>query len=81
MEMLKAMRKCEPGGYVARKAYPDRKYYKDQNGIFMEAAKVDLHRFYLDRLGEPSAGFSQYRTLCPFKKKRARPKGGNGLAR
>jgi len=41
MEMLKAMRKCMPGGYVARKAYPNRKYYKGPDGIFMEAARVD----------------------------------------
>ncbi|WP_319525664.1 hypothetical protein [uncultured Desulfosarcina sp.] len=41
MEMLKAMRKCELGGYVARKAYPNRKYYKGRDGIFMEAALVD----------------------------------------
>ena len=41
MEMLQAMRACAPGGYVARKAYPNRKYYKDGNGIFPEAARVD----------------------------------------
>ena len=41
MKMLEAMRACEPFGYVARKAYPNRKYYKNSNGIFMEAAKVD----------------------------------------
>jgi hypothetical protein len=41
MEMLEAMRACLPGGYVARKAYPNRKYYKDESGIFLDAAKVD----------------------------------------
>ncbi|WP_319408787.1 hypothetical protein [uncultured Desulfosarcina sp.] len=41
MEMLQAMRACSPGGYVARRAYPNRKYYKDRNGIFPEAARVD----------------------------------------
>ena len=45
MEMLKAMRKCTPGGYVARKAYPNRKYYKEENGIFMDASKVDYIDF------------------------------------
>ena len=41
MEMLEAMRACEPGGYVARKAYPNRKYYKDPSGVFPDAALVD----------------------------------------
>ena len=41
MEMMEAMRKCAPGGYVARKAYPNRKYYKSCSGLFYEAAGVD----------------------------------------
>jgi hypothetical protein len=48
MKMLEAMRKCEPGGYVARKAYPNRKYEKDNNGIFPEAATVH----YIDFLAK-----------------------------
>ena len=45
MEMLEAMRACEPGGYVARKAYPNRKYYKNHDGIFLDAALVDFIDF------------------------------------
>ena len=41
MEMMEAMQKCAPGGYVARKAYPNRKYYKSCSGLFYEAAGVD----------------------------------------
>lgn len=41
MEMIKAMKACTPGRYVARKAYLNRKYYKDENGIFPEAVRVD----------------------------------------
>ena len=40
MEMLEAMSKCVPGGYVARKTCPDHKYYKSCCGIFYEAARV-----------------------------------------
>ena len=80
MEMLKAMRKCEPGGYVARKAYPDRKYYKGRDGIFMEAAGVDHIDFIsTDRENHPP----ECRNTEPFF-----PEGGgqdrrvwNGLAR
>lgn len=45
MEMLEAMRKCLPGGHVARKAYPNRKYFKDENGIFPDSANVDYIDF------------------------------------
>jgi hypothetical protein len=45
MEMLEAMRACIPGGYVARKAYPNRKYYKAHDGIFPKAASVDYIDF------------------------------------
>ena len=45
MEMLEAMRKCVIGGYVARKAYPVRKYHKDENGLFVDAHKVDYIDF------------------------------------
>ena len=45
MEMLEAMQKCALGGYVARKAYPNRKYYKDENGTFPEAPNVDYIDF------------------------------------
>ena len=41
MEMMEAMQKCAPGGYVARKAYPNRKYYKSCSGLFYKAAGVD----------------------------------------
>lgn len=45
MEMIEAMRKCAPGGYVARKAYPVRKYHKDESGVFVDAQKVDYIDF------------------------------------
>ena len=45
MEIFEAMRKCEFGGYIARKAYPNRKYHKDENGIFPMAANVDYIDF------------------------------------
>ena len=51
MEMHEAMRKCEPGGYVVRKAYPGRKYYKDGKRIIRERSKDRLHRFYCQGLG------------------------------
>lgn len=45
MEMREAMRKCEPGGYVARKAYPGRKLYKDEKGLFTDVPKIDYIDF------------------------------------
>lgn len=48
MEMLEAMRKCVPGGYVARKAYPNRKFFKSCCGLFYDAAKVD-HIDYISK--------------------------------
>ena len=81
MEMLEAMRKCSPGGYVARKAYPNRKNYKGQDGIFMEAALVDHIDFIsTDWESHPPEG----RNAEPFAhlKKWARPKWRKiGLAR
>ncbi|MCB2147588.1 MAG: hypothetical protein KQI81_14020 [Deltaproteobacteria bacterium] len=58
MEMLQAMRACAPGGYVARKAYPNRKYFKDDNGIFPEAARVD-HIDFISTDWEPYLPSSQ----------------------
>ena len=81
MEMLKAMRKCTPGGYVARKAYPDRKYYKGRDGIFMEAALVDHIDFVsTDWENHPPECRAAESVAQP--KKRARPKEKEiGLAR
>ena len=45
MEMLEAMRACAPGGYISRQAYPNRKYYKTDMGIFPEAPYVDYIDF------------------------------------
>ena len=45
MEMLEAMTRCVPGGYVARKAHPDRRYFKSYGGLFYEAAEVDQADF------------------------------------
>lgn len=45
MEMHEAMRKCEPGGYIARNAYPKRKLYKDEGGSFAEGQKIDYIDF------------------------------------
>jgi hypothetical protein len=45
MEMHEAMRKCDPGGYVARKAYPGRKLYKDESGLFADVKKIDYIDF------------------------------------
>jgi len=81
MEMMEAMRKCEPGGHVSRRAYPNRKYYKDRNGIFMEAARID----HIDRI---STDWENHPPECPKaepfaqQKNRARPaRRRNGLAR
>jgi hypothetical protein len=52
---MEAMRACEPGGYVARTAYPNRKYYKDANGVFMKAARVD----YIDFIATDWEPYSQ----------------------
>jgi hypothetical protein len=41
MELLKAMQACKPGGYVARKAYPNRKYFKNEDLVFLEAVGID----------------------------------------
>ena len=41
MDMLTAMKKCKPGGAIARRGYPNRKYYKNTAGLFMEAWRVD----------------------------------------
>jgi len=42
---LDAVKACATSGYVARRAYPNRKYYKDCNGIFPEAARVEYIDF------------------------------------
>jgi hypothetical protein len=68
MKMLEAMRKCEPGGYIARKAYPNRKYEKDKNGIFPEAATVhyidflakDWEHYPPDKQGLPLYQFTRH---------------------
>ena len=81
MEMLKAMRKCEPGGYVARKAYPDRKYYKSRDGIFMEAALVDHIDFIsTDRENHPPECLNT-EPFVHSKRSGQDRRVGNGLAR
>lgn len=54
MEMNEAMRKCEPGGYIARNAYPGRKFYKDENGLFAGLQKID----YIDFIAKDWAYYS-----------------------
>lgn len=57
MDMLEAMRKCLPGGFVSRKAYPNRKYHKSFDGIFYEAAHVD----YIDFI---SSDWRHHEPIC-----------------
>jgi hypothetical protein len=54
MEIREAMRECEPGGYMARKAYPGRKYYKDESGLFENVQKID----YIDFIAKDWEYFS-----------------------
>jgi hypothetical protein len=81
MEMLKAMRKCMPGGYVARKAYPNRKYYKGQDGTFMEAARVDHIDFISTDWENHPAECRIAEPLIHPKRNGQDRKGDNGLAR
>ena len=65
MEISEAMRKCEFGGYVVRKAYPNRKYHKDKNGIFPKAGNFD----YIDLLARDWEYYPsdiQNRPFAPF---------------
>lgn len=61
MEISEAIRKCESGGYVARKAYPNRKYHKDKNGIFPKAPNVD----YIDFIARDWEYYPSDNQDCP----------------
>ena len=57
MEILQAMTRCKKGGYVARRGYPNLKYYKNTDGIFPEIYRVAFIDFVLTdwEACEPSA--------------------------
>lgn len=44
MEMIKAMRQCKPGGFISRRAYPSRKFFKNYDCIFPDALPPLINR-------------------------------------
>ena len=71
MEMLKAMKECLPGGHVARRAYPNRKYHKNENGIFPDSGNVD----YIDFIS------TDWEYYSPKTNEDGFPHGNSGLSR